>query len=100
MAILSGVDPLVTQQGVIDQFNFIIANITRSDWQILTVELVDFTAVQKPDANSNVGDFSGLVFVEPTGNIVNSPNAHRVFIRFKDSAGDVRGAMTTAVRTQ
>jgi len=52
---------LVTQQGVIDHFNFIIANIERSDWQLLTVELVDFEAVQKTEASSNIGDFGGLI---------------------------------------
>lgn len=58
----ANVDPLITQQGVIDQFNFIINNIARSDWQILTVELVDFMATQKPDADSTLGDFDGVVF--------------------------------------
>lgn len=61
-ALFANVDPLITQQGVIDHFNFIIANIARSDWTMLTVELVDFNAVQKPGTNSNVGDFSGIVF--------------------------------------
>ncbi len=61
-ALFAGADPRVTQQGVIDHFNFIIANISRSDWRLLTFELTDFLAVQKDGVVSSIGNFSGEAF--------------------------------------
>ena len=47
------------------------------------------------------GEFATFaVFVEPTDTIAADPVANRIFIRFRDSAGNIRGGTTTAVRTQ
>jgi len=61
-ALFANADPAVTQQGVIDHFNFIVENLVRSDWQVLTVELLEFTATEKPNADPSIGDFDGIVF--------------------------------------
>ncbi len=42
---------------------------------------------------------SFAIFVQPTGVIANNPITNRIFIRFIDSGGTVRGATSTAVRT-
>ena len=48
-------------------------------------------------SNSNA---TFAVFVEPTAQINNDPANNRIFIRFTDSDGVIRGATSTAVRTQ
>ena len=40
------------------------------------------------------------VFVAGTGTVANSPSDNRVFVRFTDAAGAVRGSTSVAVRTQ
>ena len=47
-------------------------------------------------ASSNA---SFAIFVEPTAAISNDPANNRIFIRFTDGGGTVRGATSTAVRT-
>lgn len=46
------------------------------------------------------GTASLAVFVTATENIANNPAVNRIFIRFTDASGVVRGATSTAVRTQ
>ena len=43
---------------------------------------------------------SFAVFVEPTATIDNDPANNRIFIRFEDNTSTIRGATSTAVRTQ
>ena len=43
---------------------------------------------------------SFAVFATPTGAIANDPARHRIFVRFVDANGNVRGSTSTAVRTQ
>lgn len=45
------------------------------------------------------GTESFAVFAQPTGSITNDPANNRIFIRFTDTNGIVRGATSTAVRT-
>ena len=42
---------------------------------------------------------SFVVFATPTGAIANDPARHRIFVRFVDANGRVRGATSTAVRS-
>ena len=43
---------------------------------------------------------SFAVFATVTGAIENNPAANRIFVRFRDASGTVRGATSTAIRTQ
>lgn len=49
-------------------------------------------------AGNNSASFA--IFVNPTAMINNNPANNRIFIRFTDSGGVVRGATSTAIRTQ
>ena len=56
-----------------------------------------------PDINLSFDSFSTAsfaVFVEATDEIANDPANHRIFIRFTDDGGVIRGATSSAVRTQ
>lgn len=43
---------------------------------------------------------SFAIFVQPTGEISNNPSSNRIFIRFLDNGGVIRGATSSAIRTQ
>lgn len=43
---------------------------------------------------------SFAVFATATGAIENNPAANRIFVRFRDASGTIRGATSTAIRTQ
>ena len=40
------------------------------------------------------------IFVKGSGAVANNPAVNRVFVRFKDTGGNVRGATSVAVKTQ
>ncbi len=61
------------------------------------------TSAVGPIVNLNYAGSSNAsfaIFVQPTGVIANDPVKNRIFIRFTDSAGIIRGATSTAIRTQ